>query len=107
MHSPSLWYETEARNFLMIIFLRNIKILYLECVSTNDYMLILCCLALFGPTPLFVSFCFSVTTHDRFCHTCHGCVTYFRPILGNIVEVTLMTFPILYIVSHAKGTSFP
>src|SRR5260370_23044694 len=41
------------------------------------------------------------------CHTCHGCVTHFRPILGNIVEVTLMTFPILYIVSHTKGTSFP
>src|SRR5258708_18046702 len=41
------------------------------------------------------------------CHTCHGCVTHFRPILGNIVEVTLVTFPILYIVSHAKGTSFP
>src|SRR5258708_25847432 len=59
MHSPSLWYETEARNFLMIIFLRNIEILYLECVSTNDYMLILCCLALFGPKPLFLSFCFS------------------------------------------------
>src|SRR6266436_8514122 len=56
MHSPSLWYETEVRNFLMIIFLTNIEILYLECVSTNDYMLILCCLALFGPTPLFLSF---------------------------------------------------
>src|SRR6266436_3106524 len=58
MHSPSLWYETEVRNFLMIIFLRNIKILYLECVSTNDYMLILCCLVLFGPKPLFLSFSF-------------------------------------------------
>src|SRR5258708_37764623 len=56
MHSPSLWYETEVRNFLMIIFLTNIEILYLECVSTNDYMLILCCLALFGPKPLFLSF---------------------------------------------------
>src|SRR5260221_13432044 len=56
MHSPSLWYETEVRNFLMIIFLTNIEILYLECVSTNDYMLILCCLALFGPTPLFFLF---------------------------------------------------
>src|SRR5258705_6379216 len=42
----------------MIIFLRNIEILYLECVSTNDYMLILCCLALFGPKPLFLSFSF-------------------------------------------------
>ncbi len=41
------------------------------------------------------------------CHTCHGCVTDFRPILVNIVEVTLVTSPILYIVSHAKGTSFP
>src|SRR5258705_6423540 len=61
MHSPSLWYETEARNFLMIIFLRNIEILYLESVSTNDYMLILHCLALFGPKPLFLSFQFIVT----------------------------------------------
>src|SRR5258708_36508569 len=41
------------------------------------------------------------------CHTCHGCVTHFRPILGNIVEVTLVTSPIMYIVSHAKGASFP
>src|SRR5258707_15886266 len=41
------------------------------------------------------------------CHTCHGCVTHFRPILGNIVEVTLVTFPILFIVSHTKRTSFP
>src|SRR5258708_18783067 len=61
MHSPSLWYETEARNFLMIIFLRNIEILYLECVSTNDYMLILHCLVLFGPKPLFLSLQFVVT----------------------------------------------
>ena len=38
----------------------NIEILYLECVSTNDYMLVPCCLALFGPKPLFVSFCFSL-----------------------------------------------
>src|SRR5258708_34729674 len=58
MHSPSLWYETEVRNFLMIIFLTNIEILYLECVSTNDYMLILHCLLLFGPTLLFLSFSF-------------------------------------------------
>ena len=41
------------------------------------------------------------------CHTSHGCVTHFRPILGNLVEVTLVTFPFMYIVSHAKGTSFP
>ena len=27
------------------------------------------------------------------CHTRHASVTYFRPILGNIVEVTLMTPP--------------
>ena len=44
----------------MIIFLTNIEILYLECVSTNDYMLILHCLVLFGPTPLFLSFSFSL-----------------------------------------------
>ena len=56
MHSTSLWYETEARKFLIIIFLTNIEILYLECVSTNDYMLILCCLVLFGPTLLFFLF---------------------------------------------------
>src|SRR5260221_4922458 len=41
------------------------------------------------------------------CHTSHGCVTHFRPILGNLVEVTLVTSPFMYIVSHAKGTSFP
>src|SRR5258708_2991938 len=41
------------------------------------------------------------------CHTSHGCVTHFRPILGNLVEVTLMTSPFMYYVSHAKGTSFP
>ena len=67
--------------------------------------------------------CCSAAPHDQFfdfwvsvsqlamggvtCHTCHGCVTHFRPILGNIVEVTLMTSPFMYIVSHAKGTSFP
>src|SRR5258707_14921268 len=27
------------------------------------------------------------------CHTCHGCVTDFRPILGNPMEVTLVTSP--------------
>src|SRR5258708_14831684 len=27
------------------------------------------------------------------CHTCHGCVTDFRPILGNPVEVTHVTSP--------------
>src|SRR5258708_18595202 len=41
------------------------------------------------------------------CHTSHGSVTHFRPILGNLVEVTLVTSPFMYIVSHAKGTSFP
>src|SRR5260221_14359424 len=41
------------------------------------------------------------------CHTSHGCVTHFRPILGNLVEVTLVTSPFMYIVSHTKGTSFP
>src|SRR5258706_14373115 len=61
MHSPSLWYETEARNFLMIIFLRNIEILYLECVSTNDYMLILCCLVQNRFFFLFLSLQFIVT----------------------------------------------
>ncbi len=40
-------------------------------------------------------------------HTCHASVTHFRPILGNIVEVALMTSPNLYIISHAKGTYFP
>src|SRR5258708_12750801 len=76
MHSPSLWYETEARNFLMIIFLRNIEILYLECVSTNDYILILCCLALFDPKPLFLSFCFSLI--------CCNCVMGWKHTLSNI-----------------------
>src|SRR5258707_2549173 len=41
------------------------------------------------------------------CHTCHTSVTDFRPKLGNPVEVTLVTSPKLYIVSHAKGTDFP
>ncbi len=27
------------------------------------------------------------------CHTCHGCVTDFRPILGNPMEVTHVTSP--------------
>src|SRR5258705_8602783 len=76
MHSPSLWYETEVRNFLMIIFLRNIEILYLECVSTNDYMLILHCLALFGPKPLFLSFSFSLI--------CCNCVMGQKHSLSNI-----------------------
>src|SRR5260221_324525 len=40
-------------------------------------------------------------------HTHHASVTHFRPILGNIVEVTLMTPPIMYINSHAKETYFP
>src|SRR5260221_3693109 len=41
------------------------------------------------------------------CHTSHGCVTHLRPIFGNLVEVTLVTSPFMYIVSHTKGTSFP
>ncbi len=41
------------------------------------------------------------------CHTRHAPVTHFRPISGNIVEVTLMTPPIMYINSHAKETYFP
>src|SRR5258707_15704877 len=35
-------------------------------------------------------------------HTRHASVTHFRPISGNIVEVTLMTPPIMYINSHTK-----
>ena len=27
------------------------------------------------------------------CHACHGCVTDFRPILGNPMEVTHVTSP--------------
>ena len=27
------------------------------------------------------------------CHTCHGCVTDFKPILGNPMEVTHVTSP--------------
>src|SRR5260221_10085500 len=61
MHSPSLWYETEARNFLMIIFLRNIEILYLECVSTNDYYIVWCCLVQNCFFFLFLSLQFIVT----------------------------------------------
>src|SRR5260221_4265046 len=40
-------------------------------------------------------------------HTRHASVTHFRPISGNIVEVTLMTPPIMYINSHTKETYFP
>src|SRR5258707_12475331 len=40
-------------------------------------------------------------------HTCHASVTHFRPISGNIVEVTLVTPPIMYINSHTKETYFP
>src|SRR5258707_1416122 len=35
-------------------------------------------------------------------HTRHASVTHFRPISGNIVEVTLVTPPIMYINSHTK-----
>src|SRR5258708_36829021 len=41
------------------------------------------------------------------CHTCHGCVTDFRPILGNPVEVAHMTSPGTVYISHTKGTHFP
>src|SRR5258708_2466550 len=35
------------------------------------------------------------------CHACHGCVTDFRPILGNPVEVTRVTSPgHVYIFPH-------
>src|SRR5260221_10056139 len=35
------------------------------------------------------------------CHACHGCVTDFRPILGNPVEVTHVTSPgHVYIFPH-------
>src|SRR5258705_3866686 len=45
----------------MIIFLGNIEMLYLECVSTNDYLLILCCLVQNRFFFLFVSLQFVVT----------------------------------------------
>src|SRR5260370_42401938 len=41
------------------------------------------------------------------CHTRHASVTHFRPISGNIVEVTLMTSPKHVYNSHAKETYFP
>src|SRR5258708_15377158 len=47
-----------------------------------------------------------VTNRDA-CVTRHTSVTDFRPKSGNPVEVTLVTSPKLYIVSHAKGTDFP
>ena len=40
-------------------------------------------------------------------HTRHASVTHFRPISGNIVEVPLVTPPIMYINSHTKETYFP
>src|SRR5260221_4364804 len=39
------------------------------------------------------------------CHTRHASVTDFRPIWDNTVEVTHMTSSVMYINSHAKGTS--
>src|SRR5260221_5822180 len=49
----------------------------------------------------------SVTNHDVCvtCHTRHTSVTDFRPKSGNPMEVTLVTSPKLYIVSHTKGTT--
>ena len=41
------------------------------------------------------------------CHTRHAFVTDFRPIWGNTVEVAHMTSSVMYINSHAKGTSLP
>src|SRR5260221_11222056 len=41
------------------------------------------------------------------CHTRHASVTDFRPIWGNTVEVAHMTSSVMYINSHAKGTSLP
>src|SRR5258708_31724888 len=48
-----------------------------------------------------------VMNHDTCvtCHTCHTSVTDFRPKSGNPVEVTLVTSPKLYIVSHTKVTT--
>ncbi len=43
-----------------------------------------------------------VTRHAR-----HASVTHFRPISGNIVEVTLVTSPKRVYNSHAKETYFP
>src|SRR5258708_37470368 len=48
----------------------------------------------------------NVTNHNA-CVTCHTSVTDFRPKSGNPMEVTLVTSPKLYIVSHAKGTYSP
>src|SRR5260370_6612979 len=44
----------------------------------------------------------SVTHHTR-----HASVTHFRPISGNIVEVTLVTSPKHVYNSHTKETYFP
>jgi len=41
------------------------------------------------------------------CHTRHASVTDFRPIWGNTVEIAHMTSSVMYINSHAKGTSLP
>src|SRR6266446_8522418 len=40
-------------------------------------------------------------------HTHHASVTHFRPIMGNIVEVTLVTSPKHVYNSHTKETYFP
>ncbi len=48
-----------------------------------------------------------LVTGDVTCHAHHGCVTDFRPILGNPVEVTHVTSLGHVYISHAKGTYFP
>src|SRR5258708_21824170 len=56
---------------------------------------------------LFNSFLSQLVMGCVACHTCHGCVTDFRPILGNPVEVAHMISPGTVYISHTKGTYFP
>src|SRR5260221_3146917 len=67
-----------------------------------------------GGVTLLLSFNETSCSHGSFvmncdacvtCHTHHTFVTDFRPKSGNPVEVTLITSPKLYIVSHTKGTT--
>ena len=80
-------------------------------MPTNPIVHILeqiCALA-FQNVSHFIAHLLSVTTRNSCvtCHTRHGGMTDFRPILGNPVEVAHITSPETVYISHAKGTYFP
>src|SRR5258708_40238832 len=69
--------------------------------STLIIPMYICCILIFSSL---------VMIHAGLCHTRHtrhASVTHFRPISGNIVEVTLVTPPKHVYNSHTKETYFP